>query len=160
MKCSSCTAAVNYALPPEADPEFQTAVNRLGEDMEKYYDLFDVYGTDMLTTVQMGARHATSSFINKQSEASLQGSAHNFKLGLAASVGAVVSATVGEPPNDKGLILGNPKVGKVKTTLYNSGNTPKLVKQILQQNILKKTWLSVIALPGWGSRQAHGQRLL
>jgi hypothetical protein len=150
MKCSSYTAALNYASPPEADPEFQTAVNGLGDDMEKYYDLFDVYGTDMLTTVQMGARHATSSFISKQSEAKLQGSAHNFKLGLAASVGAVVAATVGEPPNDKGLILGNPKVSKKTFPVYDSGNTPKLVKEFLKQNFLKKTWLSVIGSPRMG----------
>jgi hypothetical protein len=39
------------------------AVDALGSDPEKYYDVFDNFGTHFLTTIKMGARYSVTSYI-------------------------------------------------------------------------------------------------
>jgi len=101
-KCASYVAAIEYGAFPIADPQFQKAVDALGSDPEKYYDVFDDFGTHFLTTIKMGARYSVTSYIRNDQYETMTTTIK----GLGVSVGVSASASAGVSVGSVGVHAG------------------------------------------------------
>eukprot|EP00930_Biecheleria_cincta_P097880 TRINITY_DN89564_c0_g1_i1.p1 TRINITY_DN89564_c0_g1~~TRINITY_DN89564_c0_g1_i1.p1 ORF type:complete len:1514 (+),score=293.40 TRINITY_DN89564_c0_g1_i1:171-4544(+) len=103
-RCSSYVAAIDYRQGPTPHPDFQAAVDTLPADAEKYWDLFDEFGTHFLTQVKMGARHSVSRYLRKQTYDKLVTKVE----GLGVSLKFALDGTL----NENTLAIGKAKTGK------------------------------------------------
>merc|ERR1719215_124591 len=92
-KCSAYVAAMSFVNPPKTHPDFQKAVDG-ATTVQKYHDLFDEYGTHMLTLIKMGARFGNTAFVSKQKSEDIRKTANGVGISASATINAGLDATI------------------------------------------------------------------
>jgi len=108
-KCASYVAAIEFGDFPKTHPEFQKAVDGLaGAGAEKFWDLFDDFGTHFLTSVKMGARSTVTSYFKREEYETMKSTIKGLgvSVGVAASATAGVAVGVGDAGTGKGVSAG------------------------------------------------------
>jgi hypothetical protein len=142
-KCNAYVASFSYVDPPKTHPDFQKAVDGLGNDARKHYTLFDEYGTHFLTTVRFGARYGTNIFISNKNSDNLRKKADGIGLTVEASVGAVAKLGVSYKKAD----LGIKKVVKYEKKFPLITPKEKTVGQEISKSMVSSKTISVVGPP-------------